>query len=207
LNTLRSSKSYEDALASIENKRKQSKIKGEKVIYENWKTVDTAKYVYEEPKRPIESQLTLLKRDPRATLLSIFLKFVTIKLLKRIWDDGNTVGVNSWVYRKSSTQKKNGVSYTLGPSTINSGEFSAKLLYKWLAILIRVIGAQNKPKENTINDRPLRENLKAEANFFDELAVTRGQSKDAFAPNYTYLEILTARFLMMISIINSTAMT
>jgi hypothetical protein len=143
LNTLRSSKSYEDALASIENKRKQSKIKGEKVIYENWKTVDTAKYVYEEPKRPIESQLTLLKRDPRATLLSIFLKFVTIKLLKRIWDDGNAVGVNLWVYRKSSTLKKNGVSYTLGPSTINSGEFSAKLLYKWLAILIRVIGAQN----------------------------------------------------------------
>jgi len=140
--------------------------------------------------------LTLLKRDSRATLLSIFLKFITIKLLKRIWDDGNAVGVNLWVYRKSSTVKKNGVPCTLGPSTINSGEFSAKLHYKWLAVLIRVIGAQNKPKENSINDRPVRKNLKAEANFFDEIVVARGQSKDAFAPNYTYLEILTARFLI-----------
>lgn len=83
--------------------------------------------------------------------MSVFLTFVTPNLLERIWDDGNNF--NLWVYRNSATNVKKGVSYTESASRINGGRFSLRLLYKWLAILIRVIGTQKTPKENTKNKR------------------------------------------------------
>ena len=181
---------YKALLKEQEDERRLSKIKGQKKAAEGWEAIQTNKAVYEKPQRRVDEEETLLKRLVSPTLLGIFLIFVTTELLEAIWNAG--LLVNRWVYQKPTPTGSTAKRIRLNPRIINGGKFSLKLIYMWLAVSIRLFGTQNNPMENTVNGRPIRENIKLEAAYFD----SKYEDKHITAPNIGYLEFLTANFLI-----------
>lgn len=175
----RQSGSVKDCLDMKKKIRKDSHIRAQKRAESGWTEVDVTKHVYETPEYVEEEEYTLLTRGIGETLLGIFLTFVPIWLLRRVWDDGNVPGTESWTIKRGA--KRN-------PTVLS---FSPSRIYKVLAVSIRMVGTQDKPTENVVNDRPLRESIVKESSYFDEKYPEKGKG----APYINILELLIARFL------------
>jgi len=139
-----------------------------------WKSFDLSecRFVLKENNTfPPETRL-IFKRD--CTLSEIFCYFMTEELLLAIWNNGMP---DMWTYGEMTRKKK-----------INQGQFSLKLLYKFFAIYVFIVGEQNGPTEAAKNDRPLCRNIESARYHL----MTNFQQ--TICPGVKVIEVLIARF-------------
>lgn len=116
---------------------------------QHWRPVDCKKESFDPPQFiPENSHIVFHMRQ--TTYLSTFLHFVPIDLLKQVWNN------HSWKYCSDR-------------SVINGGVFDVSLLYKLLAIKIRIQSLHNVPPSNTKNYRPLLEAINEARSHFSSL--------------------------------------
>lgn len=126
---------------------------------------------------PVDAFLTFNLRSP-CSRVDIFTRFLTAELLEDIW--GRENDPQKWLYR---TKPKN--------KTINKGQFSIKLIYKFLAICIRIQGLQNDPKESQHVQRPLRDAIVESIDFF-----RNKYPQNHWPPGATICEFLCSHYLI-----------
>lgn len=80
--------------------RKESHLRAQIRDESGWSEVDVTKHLWETPEYVQEEEYTLLNRNIGQSLLGVFLTFVPVCLLKRVWDDGNQPGIESWTTKR-----------------------------------------------------------------------------------------------------------
>ena len=133
--------------------------------------METAKESFDYERVDI-SQAFLSFKARNSGLLDLFLAFYDRNLIKAIWDAGNRD--NKWTYQ-------------LG-KTINGGKLCYILIYRFLAVIIRIIGLQNKASESRKNSRPLRYAIQEAMVHFNHYAKK--------TPGRQILEHLAGNFLI-----------
>lgn len=143
---------------------------------EAWEVLDNNKYMYQ-PMFLDKTQQNPIPDRRLKSLLSIFLAIVTPNLLVAVVNGCNDLHPNHWTY---SDHKRQAILPT-----------NQRVLYQLLAITIRIYGHQNKPKESDSNDRPLRQELEEQCDYFK---TKFGNSRLHNMPGVRTLEYLFARF-------------
>jgi hypothetical protein len=144
-----------EMLAELASSRKKRRIEPRVRQGIEWEEVDIIKYSYK-VKEFGEVRSHAVSRFGKGTsMVSIFIAFVTPILLKTIWDK---IPERKLKFRTHGHLR-----------TVNNGEFSAKLLYKYLAVELRIIALQQTPLESRKSKRPLRDNIQSAKEHFDEV--------------------------------------
>jgi len=142
----------------------------------NWEPVNIDENLYRVVEHGDVQASAILNYPRDASLSDIFMSFVNEELISAIW---NNSPLQRWTYVSGSSK-----------SVINRGNLSLKLIYRYYAIAIRIIGEQDSPKEGDRVKNPLRNSLKAMALYFKELHPNNPP------PGKDILETLAARFLI-----------
>lgn len=116
----------------------------------------------------------LLFNTRHASPISVFLHYITPELLQNVWNDKNN---GEFCYHGQKMIH------------INHGQFSLGLIYKFLAIKLRIQGIHNKPQENTTNYRPQRQNIAEAIEYFRE------KQTSPSPPGIEIMECLLTHFL------------
>lgn len=142
------------------------------IVYSEWETIDVDKNTYRIIEtNDIEPFATFKTRESN-TLSSIFHDILSQDVLQQIWD---SYDISNWGYSNHGCT-----------SYINKGVFDSKLILKFLAVEIRIIGYQ----ESDDVERPLRGSLKK------QMSNIQREYPDVTLPGRALFEILHARFLI-----------
>lgn len=147
--------------------RKAETARRARIAEIGWKSMDLKSEKYDYERVPDFKQfLTFSFRS--STLVGLFTTFYDKKLVRKIWES------RTWRYK--------------GTKVINWGKLSYKLLYKFLAMMVYIIGKQNKPNEGNPGKRPLRTAIEEAQEFF----------KDYYEkpPGISVTEYLATHFLL-----------
>lgn len=154
-------------------KRKKSKQVIGGIDPENWRLVDLKSETFDVP--DATPSITHILFKPRSiTLLEAFLHYCTIPLLEKVWLERAN---GDWHY---GSERR----------TINRGDFSASLLYKFLAIKIFIQCTKEESRPALSSRRPLRDNITDASIYFCNLF-----GDEHAAPGISILERLFASFL------------
>lgn len=140
----------------------------------DWVDADLANTFYKMDELDPIHEYAVFKPYPPTTLLGIFLKIVTVGVLRSIWD---SYDITTW-------------SYSCGTCTgiLFKGDFKPQMLYVYFAVYIRILGLQDAPNEARPMQNPLRQAIQMALGHFAARSPT-----DEF-PSRMTIETLMGRF-------------
>jgi len=155
------------------DKRLKREPAGSEIKAAEWKHVNLQNEGFiRRPKHPGSDFLLFNLR--KTSHLQLFLRFLTPQLLERIWRKGLE---DQWSYSGHSR-------------TINHGQFSLSIIYKFFAVKLLIQALQHRPTESEPGGRKLREDIEC------AMQMLRERFPEAHIPAINILEQLLGHFLL-----------
>ena len=178
-------RSISEIIVSIDSQSTSKRKKKEDGKHPDFQVLELADWDIRLPGLTENKHIPVINFRSPLLALTLFNFFLPETLLEKIWDDTKLKYPVIWRY--GSTK----------PIFINKNQFRYRTILCLLACQIRIIGLQNKPKENSKNLNPLRGNLDEARDHFKTVIdeANPNEKKPNMFPGIEILQVLCSRFL------------